>query len=169
MIESINGHRLIGCRHYEVAKMLKELPKEKMFTIKLVEPLKAFGRLNRMVPWVVRLLDLYWIDFVISSGTHNAAANLGSSLTLVFYLTSGYKKNPYKSWLNTVCLQYAHGVNWNLPNKTKIMADVGHRWSCHRSNVLYFKSYMAFAIILKLKHDCWREYFKFSSDCYISD
>lgn len=44
MIESINGHRLIGCRHYEVAKMLKELPKGKMFTIKLVEPLKAFGR-----------------------------------------------------------------------------------------------------------------------------
>lgn len=43
MIESINGHRLIGCRHYEVAKMLKELPRGKMFTIKLVEPLKAFG------------------------------------------------------------------------------------------------------------------------------
>lgn len=44
MIESINGHRLIGSRHYEVAKMLKELPKGKEFTIKLVEPLKAFGR-----------------------------------------------------------------------------------------------------------------------------
>lgn len=44
MIESINGHRLIGCRHYEVAKMLKELPKGKEFIIKLVEPLKAFGR-----------------------------------------------------------------------------------------------------------------------------
>lgn len=43
MIESINGHGLIGCRHYEVAKMLKELPKGKEFTIKLVEPLKAFG------------------------------------------------------------------------------------------------------------------------------
>lgn len=43
MIESINGHRLIGCRHYEVAKMLKELPREKDFTIKLIEPLKAFG------------------------------------------------------------------------------------------------------------------------------
>lgn len=46
MIESINGHRLIGCRHYEVAKMLKELPKGKEFTIKLVEPLKAFGELE---------------------------------------------------------------------------------------------------------------------------
>jgi len=47
MIESINGHCLIGCRHYEVAKMLKELPKGKEFTIKLVEPLKAFGRCGR--------------------------------------------------------------------------------------------------------------------------
>uniref|UniRef100_A0A4W6FZT1 GIPC PDZ domain containing family, member 1 n=1 Tax=Lates calcarifer TaxID=8187 RepID=A0A4W6FZT1_LATCA len=47
MIESINGHRLIGCRHYEVAKMLKELPKGKDFTIKLVEPLKAFDMISQ--------------------------------------------------------------------------------------------------------------------------
>uniref|UniRef100_A0AAZ1XDC1 PDZ domain-containing protein n=2 Tax=Pseudocrenilabrinae TaxID=318546 RepID=A0AAZ1XDC1_OREAU len=47
MIESINGHRLIGCRHYEVAKMLKELPKGKEFTIKLVEPLKAFDMISQ--------------------------------------------------------------------------------------------------------------------------
>lgn len=53
MIESINGHRLIGCRHYEVAKMLKELPKGKEFTIKLVEPLKAFGE-RREKPWMLR-------------------------------------------------------------------------------------------------------------------
>lgn len=44
MIESINGQTLIGCRHYEVAKMLKELPKGKTFFLKLVEPLKAFGK-----------------------------------------------------------------------------------------------------------------------------
>lgn len=50
MIVSINGHRLIGCRHYEVAKMLKELPKGKMFIIKLVEPLKAFGRCEEREP-----------------------------------------------------------------------------------------------------------------------
>lgn len=50
MIESINGQRLIGCRHYEVAKMLKELPKGKEFTIKLVEPLKAFGELRPSLP-----------------------------------------------------------------------------------------------------------------------
>ncbi|XP_034567453.1 PDZ domain-containing protein GIPC1 isoform X1 [Notolabrus celidotus] len=47
MIESINGHRLIGCRHYEVAKMLKELPKGKEFTIKLTEPLKAFDMISQ--------------------------------------------------------------------------------------------------------------------------
>ncbi|KAA8585205.1 hypothetical protein FQN60_003899 [Etheostoma spectabile] len=47
MIESINGHRLIGCRHYEVAKMLKELPKGKEFIIKLVEPLKAFDMISQ--------------------------------------------------------------------------------------------------------------------------
>lgn len=43
MIESINGQGLIGCRHYEVAKMLKELPKGRNFCLKLVEPMKAFG------------------------------------------------------------------------------------------------------------------------------
>ncbi|KAK5856180.1 hypothetical protein PBY51_007793 [Eleginops maclovinus] len=47
MIESINGQRLIGCRHYEVAKMLKELPKGKEFTIKLTEPLKAFDMIGQ--------------------------------------------------------------------------------------------------------------------------
>lgn len=59
MIESINGHRLIGCRHYEVAKMLKELPKGKEFTIKLVEPLKAFGRC-----WKKMLENLVWRDLL---------------------------------------------------------------------------------------------------------
>uniref|UniRef100_A0A3B3SSM4 GIPC PDZ domain containing family, member 1 n=1 Tax=Paramormyrops kingsleyae TaxID=1676925 RepID=A0A3B3SSM4_9TELE len=43
MIESINGKSLIGCRHYEVAKMLKDLPRGRNFCLKLVEPLKAFG------------------------------------------------------------------------------------------------------------------------------
>ncbi|XP_064180496.1 PDZ domain-containing protein GIPC1-like isoform X3 [Anguilla rostrata] len=47
MIESINGHVLIGCRHYEVAKMLKELPKGRDFCLKLVEPLKAFDMIGQ--------------------------------------------------------------------------------------------------------------------------
>lgn len=42
-VQCINGHNIVGTRHYEVARMLKELPKDKMFTLKLVEPMKAFG------------------------------------------------------------------------------------------------------------------------------
>nr|XP_044994385.1 PDZ domain-containing protein GIPC2 isoform X2 [Jaculus jaculus] len=41
-IESINGENIVGWRHYEVAKRLKELKKEEVFTLKLVEPKKAF-------------------------------------------------------------------------------------------------------------------------------
>ncbi|KAM9324100.1 PDZ domain-containing protein GIPC2 [Gastrophryne carolinensis] len=41
-IECINGKNIVGSRHYEVAKMLKELEKGKSFTLKLIEPLKAF-------------------------------------------------------------------------------------------------------------------------------
>ncbi|XP_030401281.1 PDZ domain-containing protein GIPC1 isoform X2 [Gopherus evgoodei] len=54
MIESINGQSLIGCRHYEVAKMLKDLPKGRTFTLKLTEPRKAFG-LHQ--PWY---WEFYW-------------------------------------------------------------------------------------------------------------
>ncbi|XP_044526505.1 PDZ domain-containing protein GIPC1 isoform X2 [Gracilinanus agilis] len=43
MIESINGQNLLGCRHYEVAKMLKDLPRGRTFTLKLTEPRKAFA------------------------------------------------------------------------------------------------------------------------------
>ena len=42
-IECINGKNIVGSRHYEVARMLKELPKDQKFTLKLVEPMKAFG------------------------------------------------------------------------------------------------------------------------------
>ena len=43
LIVSINGRSLLGSRHYEVAKLLKELPKYTLFTLKLIEPRKAFG------------------------------------------------------------------------------------------------------------------------------
>ncbi|NP_001082063.1 GIPC PDZ domain containing family member 1 L homeolog isoform X1 [Xenopus laevis] len=42
MIEAINGKNLIGSRHFEVARILKELPRGRKFTLKLCEPLKAF-------------------------------------------------------------------------------------------------------------------------------
>lgn len=43
-IEKIDGKSLVGHRHYEVAKMLKEIPRGTTFVMRLVEPLKAgFG------------------------------------------------------------------------------------------------------------------------------
>ena len=41
-IETINGASMVGKRHYEVAKTLKELPMHVQFTLRLVETLKAF-------------------------------------------------------------------------------------------------------------------------------
>ncbi|XP_062383391.1 PDZ domain-containing protein GIPC2 [Sardina pilchardus] len=45
-VECINGKNIVGTRHYEVARMLKELPKGEAFTLKLVEPMKAFDMLE---------------------------------------------------------------------------------------------------------------------------
>lgn len=42
-IASINGNDLTGCRHFEVARMLKEIPIGAEFTLTVVEPKKAFG------------------------------------------------------------------------------------------------------------------------------
>lgn len=42
-IEAINDQSIVGCRHYEVAKMLKEQSRGTPFTLRLVEPKKAFG------------------------------------------------------------------------------------------------------------------------------
>ena len=44
LIVSINGRSMIGSRHYEVAKLLKELPRFTEIVLKLVEPKKAFGK-----------------------------------------------------------------------------------------------------------------------------
>lgn len=59
MIEAINGQSLLGCRHYEVARLLKELPRGRTFTLKLTEPRKAFGEgaststsVEALVAWV---------------------------------------------------------------------------------------------------------------------
>ncbi|XKL61861.1 hypothetical protein PGB90_001694 [Kerria lacca] len=40
-IEKINNESMVGRRHYEVAKLLKEIPKNSIFTLRLIEPLKA--------------------------------------------------------------------------------------------------------------------------------
>ncbi|KFV11201.1 PDZ domain-containing protein GIPC3, partial [Tauraco erythrolophus] len=36
------GDSIVGCRHYEVARMLRELPRAQPFTLRLVQPKKAF-------------------------------------------------------------------------------------------------------------------------------
>jgi len=40
-IEKIDGTSVVGCRHFEVAKMLKSIPKGHQFILRVVEPLKA--------------------------------------------------------------------------------------------------------------------------------
>eukprot|EP00088_Acartia_fossae_P036817 TRINITY_DN38008_c0_g1_i1.p1 TRINITY_DN38008_c0_g1~~TRINITY_DN38008_c0_g1_i1.p1 ORF type:complete len:288 (-),score=96.35 TRINITY_DN38008_c0_g1_i1:86-841(-) len=40
-IEKIDSESLVGCRHFEVANMLKNIPKGTSFVLRLVEPLKA--------------------------------------------------------------------------------------------------------------------------------
>lgn len=46
-IERINSTSLVGRRHFEVAKMLKEIPKGSTFTLRLVEPQKnGFGNIG---------------------------------------------------------------------------------------------------------------------------
>jgi hypothetical protein len=42
-IARINGTDLTGCRHFEVARMLKEIPIGSEFTLICVEPKKSFG------------------------------------------------------------------------------------------------------------------------------
>ncbi|XP_041976300.1 PDZ domain-containing protein GIPC3 [Aricia agestis] len=46
-IERLNDENMVGKRHYEVAKLLKEIPTGSTFTIRLVEPLKSgFGSIG---------------------------------------------------------------------------------------------------------------------------
>ncbi|OCT97432.1 hypothetical protein XELAEV_18009656mg [Xenopus laevis] len=47
IIESINDQTIVGCRHYEVAKMLRELPKSETFTLRLVHPKRAFDMIGQ--------------------------------------------------------------------------------------------------------------------------
>lgn len=58
LIVSINGRSMIGSRHFDVAKTLKELPLYQEFTLKLVEPQSAFGMLFLCVA-----IDTYHVKF----------------------------------------------------------------------------------------------------------
>lgn len=59
-IEKINDKSLVGTRHFEVAKMLKELPVGATFTMRLVEP-NAFGfsMLNRNLYIYILLIEFF--------------------------------------------------------------------------------------------------------------
>ncbi|XP_048833235.1 PDZ domain-containing protein GIPC3 [Brienomyrus brachyistius] len=46
-IEAINDQSIVGCRHYEVARMLKEQTRGVPFTLRLVEPKKAFDMIGQ--------------------------------------------------------------------------------------------------------------------------
>ena len=63
MIEAINGRSLVGARHYDVARALKELPRGRTFALQLTEPRKAFGGQGRgwgVLGGGVRELRLDW-------------------------------------------------------------------------------------------------------------
>jgi len=49
-IQKINGTSLEGCRHFEVARMLKEIPIGSQFTITRVSPMKAFDEMAKIEP-----------------------------------------------------------------------------------------------------------------------
>jgi hypothetical protein len=49
-IAKINGQNLEGCRHFEVARMLKEIAIGSEFTIERVSPKKAFDEMAKMEP-----------------------------------------------------------------------------------------------------------------------
>ena len=40
-IESIMDQSMVGCRHYEVARFLKGIPLNEVFTITLIEPVSS--------------------------------------------------------------------------------------------------------------------------------
>lgn len=73
MIEAINGQSLLGCRHYEVARLLKELPRGRTFTLKLTEPRKAFDMIGVRSGVAVLALAPSWALAEGPSGSDPAA------------------------------------------------------------------------------------------------
>ncbi|XP_029473382.1 PDZ domain-containing protein GIPC2 isoform X2 [Rhinatrema bivittatum] len=62
-IECINGANIVGLRHYEVAKMLKELEKMRTFRLKLIEPMKAFEHYT--VTNSAHSMAVYFLYFIL--------------------------------------------------------------------------------------------------------
>ncbi|KAK6640130.1 PDZ domain-containing protein gipc1 [Polyplax serrata] len=59
-IEKINNESLVGKRHFEVAKHLKDIPQGSTFTIRLISPLQA-GFCEYLYRFIVFLIN-YFID-----------------------------------------------------------------------------------------------------------
>lgn len=77
MIEAINGQSLLGCRHYEVARLLKELPRGRTFTLKLTEPRKAFG--EGAATWTTLMAVFTGVQATVA-GRHQQVAPKASQL-----------------------------------------------------------------------------------------
>ena len=54
-IEKINNMSMVGLRHFEVAKALKDIPQGTTFTLRVVEPLKS-GFCNYDFTWIFNYL-----------------------------------------------------------------------------------------------------------------
>ena len=52
-VAQINDKNVVGMRHFEVAKMLRELPVGEEFTLNLVEPLRAVSYTHLTLPTIL--------------------------------------------------------------------------------------------------------------------
>ncbi|OWK50901.1 PDZ domain-containing protein GIPC1 [Lonchura striata] len=43
VLEALDGRSLVGARHFEVARLLQELPRGQRFRLRLTEPRRAWG------------------------------------------------------------------------------------------------------------------------------
>jgi len=62
-IAKINGTDLTGCRHFEVARMLKEIPIGSEFTMICVEPKKSFGKAS--IPCPLQLCQACCVQYCV--------------------------------------------------------------------------------------------------------
>ena len=75
LIEGINGQNMIGSRHFEVAKMLKELPRDQEITLRLTETRKAFGEWYDEIPYLFSQPDHANLSHKLTS-MHNSVLYL---------------------------------------------------------------------------------------------
>lgn len=64
-IEKIDNETMVGRRHYEVAKLLKDIPKGSVFTLRLVEPLKV-GFCKSTITHKLKFFFINWPMVIIN-------------------------------------------------------------------------------------------------------